>query len=170
MERLLKVLVSRGFLTDADAAGVLHGLDAPARQAAPALGEGNGAGDRGGVAPWRAGAGGAATMGAGATSPKTPRVGSHERRANLRAAITKPVRVRGDDGRTVAEVAQTINASRHGLFFATPSDQYYMGMRVRVVFPYAPGDPCNSEQIAKVVRIERLRDGRSGIAVHFLMR
>jgi hypothetical protein len=43
-------------------------------------------------------------------------------------------------------------------------------MRVRVTFPYHPADPVDTEYLAEVVRVERLNDGRFGVAVRFLLR
>ena len=59
----------------------------------------------------------------------------------------------------------TLNASRDGLYFATGAEHHYLGMKVRVTFPYASNDLCNMELLGEVVRIERLPDGRRGIAV-----
>jgi hypothetical protein len=43
-------------------------------------------------------------------------------------------------------------------------------MRVFVTFPYSsPHDPMNCEYVAQVVRIEKLENGKSGVAVHLQM-
>jgi hypothetical protein len=43
-------------------------------------------------------------------------------------------------------------------------------MRVRVTFPYHLPDPVETEYLGEVVRVERLDDGRFGVAVRFLLR
>ncbi len=91
-------------------------------------------------------------------------------RRNPRAKISKPVRVRPSDPRYQEEVQTTLNASRDGVYFTTGAEHYYTGMYVRVVFPYALNDLCNMELLGEVVRIERLPDGRRGIAVRILLR
>ena len=93
-----------------------------------------------------------------------------ELRRNPRAKISKPVRVRPSDPRYQEEVQTTLNASRDGLYFATGAEHYYLGMRVCVTFPYASNDLCNMELLGEVVRIERLADGRRGIAVRMMLR
>jgi hypothetical protein len=43
-------------------------------------------------------------------------------------------------------------------------------MPVFVTFPYSsPHDPMNCEYVAQVVRVERLENGKSGVAVHLQM-
>jgi hypothetical protein len=43
-------------------------------------------------------------------------------------------------------------------------------MRVFVTFPYSsPHDPMNCEYVAQVVRVDKLPNGRFGIAVNLLM-
>jgi len=43
-------------------------------------------------------------------------------------------------------------------------------MRVFVTFPYSsPHDPMTCEYVAQVVRVDRLEDGKSGVAVHLQM-
>jgi hypothetical protein len=43
-------------------------------------------------------------------------------------------------------------------------------MRIFVTFPYSsPHDPMNTEYVAQVVRVERLPNGKTGVAVHLLM-
>jgi hypothetical protein len=99
-------------------------------------------------------------------SPLSPK----ELRRNRRVKISKPVRVRPWDPKYREEVPTTLNTSRDGLYFTTSAEHYYVGMRVRVTFPYAALDPCNCEYSGEVVRIDRLEDGRLGIAVRILLR
>ncbi len=91
-------------------------------------------------------------------------------RRGRRAKISKPVRVRPVDPNYKEEVQTTLNASRSDLYFTTRARHYYAGMLVRVTFPYAGFDPCQSEYSGEVVRIEQLKDGRFGIAVRIYLR
>ena len=93
-----------------------------------------------------------------------------ERRRSRRAKISLPVRCQPEDSRYEEEVRSTLNASREGLYFTAWAEHYYIEMRVQVTFPYASVDPCNREYIGEVVRIDRLKDGRLGIAVKILLR
>ena len=94
-----------------------------------------------------------------------------ERRNRLRIRFSRPVRV-GSEAKygRVEEVRTTVNVSRDGLYFTTSLEHYYVGMWLMVTFPYAPADPIKKEQIGKVVRLERLADGRVGVAVEFFSR
>ncbi len=93
-----------------------------------------------------------------------------EQRRGRRAKISKPVRVRPLDPNYKEEVQTTLNASRSGLYFTTRAGHYYLGMLVRVTFPYAGFDPCHSEYSGEVVRVEELEDGRFGVAVRIYLR
>jgi hypothetical protein len=93
-----------------------------------------------------------------------------ERRRSRRVNISKPVRVRPSDPKYKDEVRTTLNASRNGLYFATWAEHYYVGMSLSVTFPYASVDLGNGESVGRILRIERLTDGRLGIAVQILLR
>ena len=93
-----------------------------------------------------------------------------ERRRSRRVSISRPVRVRPSDPKYNDEVRNTLNASRNGLYFATWAEHYYVGMSLGVTFPYASIDLGNGESVGRIVRIDRLSDGRFGIAVQILLR
>ena len=79
-------------------------------------------------------------------------------------------RIRPSDPKFEEEVTTTLNRSRHGLYFTTWAEHYYLGMHLHVTFPYSSSvDLCNYEQRATVARIDRLHDGRLGIAVQMLL-
>jgi hypothetical protein len=64
----------------------------------------------------------------------------------------------------------SVNASREGIYFLTRKEAYYTGMRVFVTFPYSsPNDPMNCEYVAQVVRLEKLANGKFGVALNLLM-
>ncbi len=94
-----------------------------------------------------------------------------ERRRQLRLKFSRPVRV-GSEAKYghVEEVRNTLNVSRDGLYFTTSLEHYRVGMLTAVTFPYSPVDPVKTEEMGEVVRVERLGDGRTGIAVRFLLR
>lgn len=95
-----------------------------------------------------------------------------ERRHKRRAKVAQPVRVRPSEPRDndFDEVRVTLNVCRDGLYFATQRDSYFKGLRLFITFPYQdhPG-AINLEYIGKVVRVDRLADGRHGVAIHLLM-
>jgi hypothetical protein len=92
-----------------------------------------------------------------------------DRRAERRVKISRLTLVRPSDPKYKEQVHTTLNASRDGLYFTTGAKHYYIGMRLRVTSGYAPNDPCNSVSFGEVVRIERLKDSRFGIAVRILV-
>ena len=109
--------------------------------------------------------------------PSTPRIpkspsalSGRERRKNPRAKIEQPVRIRGDRFDSPPELHRTRDISRTGFFFATGSNQYYVGMHLHVILGYQPGDPVTRESLAEVVRIEKLPVGLFGVAVHIVLR
>jgi hypothetical protein len=92
-----------------------------------------------------------------------------ERRRNPRVKMARPVLVRPHDPYYREEVQTTINISKDGYYFTTASSHYYLGMPVGVTFPYTPGDRFNSEKVAKVVRIDKLPDGKFAVALQLIL-
>jgi hypothetical protein len=95
-----------------------------------------------------------------------------EKRRSRRAKIARTLRVRPSDPKDehFEDLPVSINASREGVLFKTRRATYYPGMRVFVTFPYSsPHDPMNCEYVAQVVRIDKLPNGRFGVAVNLLM-
>ena len=91
-----------------------------------------------------------------------------ERRRKLRVRFSRPVHVCSEAKYgQVEEVQATLNVSRDGLYFTTSLQHYCAGMLLKVTFPYSPVDPIKLEEIGEVVRVERLTDGRMGIAIKF---
>jgi hypothetical protein len=104
--------------------------------------------------------------------PEEPKKDYTEQRRSRRAKITRTLRVRPSEPRDehFEDLPTSINASREGIFFRTRRETYYPGMRVFVTFPYSsPNDPMNCEYVAQVMRVEKLPNGRFGVAVHLLM-
>ena len=95
-----------------------------------------------------------------------------EKRRSRRAKIARTLRVRPSDPKDehFEDLPVSINASREGVLFKTRRATYYPGMRVFVTFPYSsPHDPMNCEYVAQVVRVDKLPNGRFGVAVDLLM-
>jgi PilZ domain len=95
-----------------------------------------------------------------------------QQRHSRRAKIAKPLRVRPSDPRDehFEDLPISINASKEGIYFHTRRPNYYKGMRLFVTFPFTSAhDPMNCEYVAEVVRVEKLANGRFGIAVHLKM-
>lgn len=93
-----------------------------------------------------------------------------ERRRRHRVKVALPARVRPFDPRLghLEEVQHTLNFSRDGLYFGTWAEYYCPGMRVLITFPCCSRARNRREYLGKIVRIERLPDGRRGVAVRFV--
>ena len=95
-----------------------------------------------------------------------------DNRRSRRAKIARPLRVRPSEPRDdhFEDVPVSVNASREGLYFVSRLHSYYPGMRVFITFPYSsPHDPMNCEYVGQVLRIEKLANGKTGVAVHLQM-
>jgi len=95
-----------------------------------------------------------------------------DKRRSRRAKIARTLRVRPSEPRDehFEDLPVSINASKEGILFKTRQATYYPGMRVFVTFPYSsPHDPMNCEYVAQVVRVDKLPNGRFGVAVNLLM-
>ena len=86
-----------------------------------------------------------------------------------RAKLSQPVRVRPYDPHDPEEVCVTENLSRKGFYFETSLSHYFSGMCVAVTRNFVPGDPMNREEGAEVVRVERLKNGKWGVAIRVLI-
>ncbi len=94
-----------------------------------------------------------------------------ELRRGRRAKLARPMRVRPSEPRDdhFEDLPNSVNASKHGIYFVTKRLAYYKGMRVFITFPYAANDPMSSEYVAEVVRIDILPNNKFGIAVDLKM-
>lgn len=94
------------------------------------------------------------------------------RRRAPRARLALPVRIRCIDSRQRKEITMTSNVSREGLYFETSTrhylEQYFYNWKVRVTRNFQVGDVINFEEPGQIVRIDRLPDGKLGIAIHLL--
>ena len=92
-----------------------------------------------------------------------------ECRQTPRENLSEPVRLRPCDSEFPEEICTSVNVSRTGLYLVTPTDHYFVGMNVIVTLNFGPDDPMHSEQIADVVRVEKLEDDKWGVAIRILM-
>jgi PilZ domain len=95
---------------------------------------------------------------------KTP--ARHERRNTRRVGVAMQVRLRTADpvDGDFEEIRTTQNASKKAIYFMTPLNGYYKGMRLRVAFPFDPNANTSLEQSGRVVRVHRRGTG-FGVAV-----
>src|ERR1700739_3461290 len=109
----------------------------------------------------------------GSNSGSSPSVAPavSELRRGRRAKLARPMRVRPSEPRDdhFDDLPNSVNASKHGIYFVTKRSTYYKGMRVFVTFPYSPNDPMSSDYLAEVVRIDTLPNNKFGIAVDLKM-
>ena len=109
----------------------------------------------------------------GSNSGSSPSVAPavSELRRGRRAKLARPMRVRPSEPRDdhFDDLPNSVNASKHGIYFVSKNSTYYKGMRVFVTFPYSAHDPMSSEYLAEVVRIDVLPNNKFGIAVDLKM-
>jgi hypothetical protein len=95
-----------------------------------------------------------------------------DKRRSRRAKIARALRVRPSDPKDdhFEDLPLSVNASKEGIYFTTRRDTYQSGMRLFVTYPYnSPHDPMNCEYVALVMRVEKLPNGRFGVAIALLM-
>jgi hypothetical protein len=78
------------------------------------------------------------------------------------------VRIRPFDPNLQPEYCTTNNVSKTGLYFATQSGHYTLGMSVYVTSDFQPDSPLSSTVVGAVVRIDKLESDKWGIAIHIL--
>jgi hypothetical protein len=86
-----------------------------------------------------------------------------------RAKLSQPMRVRPYDSHLPEEICVTKNVSRGGFYFETSRGHYFAGMYAHVTRNFQKGDGMSREEVGHVVRVERLKTGMSGVAVHILL-
>ena len=92
-----------------------------------------------------------------------------ECRQTPRENLSEPVRVRPCDTQYPEEVCISSNVSRSGLYVVTSAEYYFVGMNLAVTLNFGPDDPLHREQIGDVVRVEKLEEEMSGVAIRILM-
>ena len=89
-----------------------------------------------------------------------------ERRKIRRVGVNMQVRIRTADAADgdFEEIRTTQNASRKAVYFFTPLNGYYKGMKLGITFPYDAQASANLEQTGEVIRVHRRGTG-FGVAV-----
>jgi hypothetical protein len=79
---------------------------------------------------------------------------------------SQTIRIRPVESQFAEEIRPTLNVTWDGLYFATSSGHYFSGMNVYVARNFRSSDPANREKQGTVVRVDNLKEGRWGVAVH----
>lgn len=89
-----------------------------------------------------------------------------DRRISTRINQSQTVRVRPAETEYAEEIRTTLNVSWEGFYFATSVGHYFPGMTVYVTRDFHSNDPSNPEERGTVARVDKLKEGRWGVAVH----
>jgi len=92
-----------------------------------------------------------------------------ECRQTPRENLSEPVLVRPCDTQYPEEICISSNVSRSGLYVVTSAEHYFVGMNLVVTLNIGPEDRLHREQIGDVVRVEKLKEDMSGVAIRILM-
>ena len=79
---------------------------------------------------------------------------------------SQTVRIRPAESQYAQEIRPTLNVTWDGLYFATSIGHYFSGMNVYVARNFQSSDPANREKQGTVVRVDKLKESRWGVAVH----
>jgi hypothetical protein len=94
------------------------------------------------------------------------KVPTEEHRITTRVEQSRTVRIRPAEPQYPEEIRTTLNVSWDGFYFATSIGHYFSGMMVYVTRDFQPNNPANREEQGTVVRVDKLRNSRWGVAVH----
>jgi hypothetical protein len=89
-----------------------------------------------------------------------------DRRISSRIDQSRTVRIRPAESQYAEEVRTTLNVSLDGFYFATSIGHYFPGMIVHVTRDFQSNDSTTREEEGTVARVDKLREGRWGVAVH----
>ena len=95
-------------------------------------------------------------------------ISRQDRKKASQIELLNTVRVRPFDTKYSEDVCNTADVSDNGLYFETSLGHYYEGMNVSLARDLQSDDPMNREEVAKIVRTERLSDSRWGVAIRIL--
>ena len=98
----------------------------------------------------------------------TENISRQDRQIAPQIQLLQTVRVRPFDTRYSAAVCNTADISDNGLYFETSLGHYYEGMNVCLARDFKPAGATHHEETAKIVRTERLSDGKWGVAIRIL--
>ena len=90
---------------------------------------------------------------------------SGERRRHSRINLSQVVRIRPFDPSLPPEYCTTVNVSQGGLYLVTLASHYAPGVNVYVTSDFQPGSPIGHTVAGAVVRVEKVKDGKWGVAI-----
>jgi len=92
-------------------------------------------------------------------------------RRRPRLKVSLPAEVRPFDARftEIVDVAEVIDFTRDGIYFATCMPHYFVGMRLLVTFPFGKKVSTHKKFLGTILRLENRADGSVGIAVRFVL-
>ena len=88
-----------------------------------------------------------------------------DRRISSLINQSQTVRIRPVESQYAEEIRPTLNVTWDGLYFATSIGHYFSGMIVYVARDFQFSDPANREEKGTVVRVDKMKGGRWGVAV-----
>jgi hypothetical protein len=93
---------------------------------------------------------------------------SAERRRHSRINFSQIVRIRPFDPSLPPEYCTTVNVSQDGLYLVTSAGHYTPGVNVYVTSDFHPGSPISHTVAGTVVRVEKVKDDKCGVAIDIL--
>jgi hypothetical protein len=98
----------------------------------------------------------------------TENISRQDRQIGSQIQLLQTVRVRPFDTKYSEDVCKTADISENGLYFETSLGHYHEGMNVSLARNFPPAGQTHHEETAKIVRTERLSDGKWGVAIRIL--
>jgi hypothetical protein len=96
----------------------------------------------------------------------SPQAATAMRPAKTSENQSQTVSIRPIESQYAEEIRTTLNVTWDGLYFATSIGHYFSGMIVYVARDFQSSDPTNQEEQGTVVRVDKLNEGRWGVAIH----
>ena len=92
-------------------------------------------------------------------------------RRRPRLKVSLPAEVRPFHARftEIVDVAEVVDFTRDGIYFATCMPHYFVGMRLLVTFPFGKKVSTHKKFLGTILRLEDRPDGGVGIAVRFVL-
>ena len=115
-----------------------------------------------------------------ATAVRTPQAPAHsaaaakaskDGRRRERLKLSLPLEVRPFDARfaEIVDIGEVVDFTRDGLYFATCMPHYFVGLRLIVTFPFGDKVAARRKFLGSIVRMDDLGNGKSGVAVRFVL-